>query len=206
MRIRAILPLVAAVAVSVPVLALDIDEASVDGRLSYFDPTQAKDTFDANFSGGKAITFGVGGMWVLRNGLYLEGAFDYYKKSGHKVYIGGGQSIDSGFSTDIKIIPITASAGYVFMRKSSWSPYVGGGIGYYKVDVSDGNADNAFGYHILGGVELLKGRAFGLAAELKFSTAPNALGNGGTSALFDEDNVGGITLTVKGMWRYRYRH
>lgn len=193
----------AALLLASPLLALDLDEASVEARLSYFDPTQASETFDANFGGGSGIEIGGGGIWKFANGLYLEGALDYYKQSGDKVYIGGGQTINSGFGTDITIIPITATAGYCFMRKAAWSPMVGGGIGYYNVNVTDGDAKSKLGYHLLAGAEFLRDRNFGLGAELKFSSVPDVLGHSGTSRLFGEDNVGGITLTVRGVWRYR---
>ncbi|MFN7975578.1 MAG: outer membrane beta-barrel protein [Acidobacteriota bacterium] len=186
-----------------PAMALELDEASLDGRLSYFKPTNSPDTFDANFGGGEKITLGVGGTWKWDKGLFVQACLDYYSESGEKVYVGGGSTQGTGFGTDIKIIPITATGGWTFLKKAAVSPYVGAGVGYYLVDVTDGDADNVFGYHILGGVEFLKKRSFGMAAEVRLSWAPSALGHGGTSQLFNEDDVGGLTITVKGLWRYK---
>ena len=183
--------------------ALEIDEASVEGRISYYNPTQASDTFDANFDGGESFMLGAGGIWEFENGLYVEGSLDYYTKDGEKVYIGGGQQVNSGFGTEITIIPITATAGWTFLEDSAASPMVGGGIGYYLVDVPDSESENTLGYHVAGGVEFLKDRSFGMQVELRYSIVPDAIGHAGTSLLFDEDDVGGIALTIKGLWRYR---
>lgn len=190
--------------VVVPASAMDIDEASLDFRLAYFKPTNATSTFDANFGGGQGITFGAGGIWKFDKGLYLEGSFDYYKKSGDKVYVGPGtHTTSTGFGTDIRIIPLTATAGWGFLKHGAVSPYVGGGIGYYFVNTAEGSADNVFGYHIVAGAEFLKKRSFGLAAEVRLSWAPSALGHSGTSLLFNEDDVGGLSIMVKGLWRYK---
>ena len=184
------------------VLALDLEEAAIEGRLGYFTPTGASDTFDANFGGGEDITFGAGGLWKFDNGLYLEGAFDYYNQSGDKVYLGGGSTQSTGFGTEITIIPITMTGGWSFMKGASWSPMVGAGLGFYLVDVPDGEADNSLGFHFNAGAEFLKQQNFGLMAEVRMSFVPDAIGHAGTSAFYGEDDVGGITLTIKALWRY----
>lgn len=195
--------LLSAFVLAIPASALDLDRIAIDGRLSYFMPTQSSDTFDANFGGGEGIMLGGGGIWEFDNGLTIEGALDYYSESGDRVYVGGGQSQSSGFDTKITIIPITGTVGWTFLRDGAWSPMVGAGVGYHLVDVDGGEADNVIGYHVLAGAQFLRGGNFGIGAELKFSSAPDALGHGGTSLLYGEDDVGGITLTFKALWNYR---
>jgi hypothetical protein len=55
------------------------------------------------------------------------------------------------------------------------------------------------GYHILGGAEFRAARWIGAAAEVQWATVPDALGanENGVSAMFDENDLGGVTFRVK---------
>jgi len=114
---------------------------------------------------------------------------DYYKKSGDKVYTGGGQTDSSGFSTESRSCRPEPAAGDSCPGKLE--PLRGRWHRYYMVDVSDGDADNSLGYHILAGAE------FSRIAASAWRPSSNSHPcrrhwQRRTSLLYDEDNVGGI--------------
>jgi hypothetical protein len=83
-------------------------------------------------------------------------------------------------------------------------PYVGGGYSAYKYteaaefSAPDEDVDGWFGgFHLLGGAEYQAMRWVAVGGEIGWSTIPNALGAGGVSSLFDEDNLGGTRVRVK---------
>ena len=53
------------------------------------------------------------------------------------------------------------------------------------------------GFHILGGVEFKATRWLGVGGEIAFTSVPDALGAGGVSEAFDEDNLGGTSYRLK---------
>ena len=83
-------------------------------------------------------------------------------------------------------------------------PYVGGGFSSYKYsetsegDDSSENLDERFnGFHLLGGGEYRVMRWLRIGGEIVWSSVPDALGSGGVSAAFNEDNLGGTGFRVK---------
>ena len=57
------------------------------------------------------------------------------------------------------------------------------------------NVDERFsGYHLVGGVEYKITRWLGVAGEVTWTTVPDAIGEAGVSAAFDETDLGGTTL------------
>jgi hypothetical protein len=83
-------------------------------------------------------------------------------------------------------------------------PYVGAGYSAYQYTESsefstpDEEVNDWFsGFHLLGGAEYQVVRWLAIAGEIGWSTIPDALGAGGVSAAFDEDNLGGVIWRLK---------
>jgi hypothetical protein len=83
-------------------------------------------------------------------------------------------------------------------------PFAGGGFSSYKYsetsDFSDPSEDvdeRFHGLHVLGGAEYRVTRWVTVGGEVLWSSVPDALGEGGVSAAFNEDNLGGTALRVK---------
>ena len=103
----------------------------------------------------------------------------------------------------MRIIPISATFGYRTAKRRV-TPYVGGGIGTYLYDETsdlanptDNLSEHSTSYHVLGGVELVSRSWLSAALEVQFTTVPNAIGNSGASAAFNEHNLGGVHARVK---------
>jgi hypothetical protein len=63
---------------------------------------------------------------------------------------------------------------------------------------STDDMDETFGgYHLLGGAEYKITQWLGLAGEASWTTVPDAIGESGVSAAFNETNLGGTTFRFK---------
>jgi len=95
----------------------------------------------------------------------------------------------------LSIVPITASISYNFLRESSFSPYIGAGIGVYYINESDPNytylQSTKFGKHVFVGADLYLDRNTILKAELRQSFIDPV-----NSADYFQASLGGITATI----------
>ena len=114
--------------------------------------------------------------------------------------------IPLGIPVDVTVTPIEISGGWRFRIRSlpKLSPYVAGGLTAMKYhESSDGSTsaedvDETFsGYHLLGGAEYKITRWLGVAGEASWTTVPDAIGESGVSAAFDETDLGGTTFRFK---------
>jgi hypothetical protein len=63
--------------------------------------------------------------------------------------------------------------------------------------IGDDNTDQTFtGTAVFGGIEAWIINWVIAGAEVQYRTVPDALGGGGVSAVFGDDNLGGLTLRV----------
>jgi hypothetical protein len=83
-------------------------------------------------------------------------------------------------------------------------PYAGGGFSSYTYDESSKfaaageNVSQRFnGFHLVGGAEYRIMRWLAIGGEVGWSSIPDALGAGGVSDAFNEDNLGGTTFRLK---------
>lgn len=83
-------------------------------------------------------------------------------------------------------------------------PYVGAGVGIVNYRESSDfaaageNTDESFtSFHVTGGLEVPLWKWFGAAAEVNYRRVADALGKGGVSQEFGEDDLGGFAFRVK---------
>ena len=183
----------------------------MEGRLGFFRPMQFADSFRAVFDSAGGMVLGAGVRVELPKNIYVEGALDYFNKDGYRVYVAGTKAVRTDIDTSISIIPFTFTGGYRFKLKPSLIPYVGGGFGRYyfkqKDTVTELKGESSFkahtGYHLLGGVEFRADRPISFAGELKWNTVPGAIGEGGVSKYYEEDNIGGFSISFKVLFRLK---
>ena len=162
----------------------------------------AHETFDAVLGSAGAPMFG-GGAQVSFRRLFIEGAVEWFEKTGSRVFVNDGRVFNLGVADTVRVIPIAATVGYRHRGRRA-TPYVGGGIGTYLyketsdfADPSE-NLDQHFAsYHVLAGVESGDRRRVRVAFEVQFTTVPKALGDSGASAAFHEQNLGGVQARLK---------
>jgi hypothetical protein len=178
----------------------------------------ATDTFEAVLGSNSGLIFGGGAQVLFRKGLYAEVAASRFKREGERVFVGPDQEVfPLGIPLDVTLTPLEFTGGWRYRHcppplkgrpvrpcNPRVIPYVGGGWSWYRYqETSDGDdaadeVDERFsGFHILGGAEYKITPLVAIGGEVAWSSIPDALGEGGVSAAFNETNLGGTTLRVK---------
>jgi opacity protein-like surface antigen len=60
------------------------------------------------------------------------------------------------FDFEVSAIPLEAGLRFDFAENEAFSPYVGGGVGYYLLDTSEGDIDDEVGWYALVGTEFAR--------------------------------------------------
>jgi opacity protein-like surface antigen len=176
------------------------------GTLTYGSLTfTADDTFESALGDASAPIFTAGGQVLFPNGVFVEVTTGKLEEDGERVIVNsGGQLVNTGQPLIVKLRPIEVTGGW---RYSGWwyvAPYVGAGYTAYRFqELSEfagpgENIDERFnGFHIMGGVEFMARRWLAIGGEVAWTSVPDAIGERGRSAFFNESNLGGTTLRVK---------
>jgi outer membrane protein W len=176
-----------------------------DAGLTVFTATQS---FKAILGSPAGPVFG-GGLDVgLTRNVFVSVAASRFRRTGQRVFVFQDQVFKLDVSDTIAVTPLQISAGYRFhgRRPTRFTPYAGGGIGWYRFTetsedstaADDAKTTNA-GYHLLAGLETPIRRWAAAAVDAQWSFVPNSLGESatGVSNLYDEHNLGGFTLRVR---------
>jgi opacity protein-like surface antigen len=183
--------------------SIQIGGYAMVGNISF----TAAESFDAILGSPSGPIFGGGARVGLPfGGLFVDVGAWRYRGSGERVFVDNQEVFHLGIPVEITVTPIELSAGWKFrIRKApKLTPYAAGGFTILKYQetsefaIANEDADDSFnGYHVLGGAEYKITRWLGLAGEASWSTVPDALGESGVSAAFDESNLGGTSLRLK---------
>jgi hypothetical protein len=179
----------------------------------------AQESFDAVVGSTSAPVFGGGGQVLLPRGVYVEVSASRISRDGERVFIGPAPDREVfrlGIPLEVKITPLEITGGWRYRHcprtakpraggcRPPVIPYVGGGFSSYRYQetsefsAADEDIDERFsGFHILGGAEYQPVRWMAIGGEVAWSSIADALGQGGVSAAFDENNLGGTTFRLK---------
>ena len=157
-------------------------------------------SYDAVF-GSPMPQVGLGVEWKLANHWVLGANADYGQVDGEQVLITDNSTISTGVGVTLTYIPVRATAGFVLDPEGSWRWRFGAGPAWvsWKDDSRGGSSGNALGAHLLVGLRH-PSRHVTWGADLDWSTIPNAVGDGGVTKFYNEDDVGGLTLTLIASW------
>ncbi len=166
---------------------------------------QAQDSFDAIFDRHAGPIIGGGGQVLLPWGIFVEVGASQFKQEGERAFVTAtGEVFRLGIPVEVTITPLEITGGWRYRKWPSIVPY--GGVGYsaYRYRETsefagaDENVDDRFGgFHFMGGAEYRPLRWLAVGGEVVFASVPDALGDGGVSAAFNEDNLGGTTVRLK---------
>jgi opacity protein-like surface antigen len=165
----------------------------------------ASETFTSVLGDSSAPIFTAGGQLLFPNGVFVEATTGKLEEDGQRVIVNAaGQLVNTGQPLTINLRPIEITGGWRYGGWWHFAPYAGAGYSAYRYqELSEfagpgENIDERFdGFHIVGGVEYLPLRWLAIGGELAWSSIPDAIGERGRSALFNETNLGGTTLRVK---------
>ena len=182
-----------------------------DAGLTIFTASQS---FKAILGSPAGAVFGGGVEVGLTRNVFLSVGASRFSRTGHRVFVFQDQVFKLNEADTITVTPFQLSVAYRFLaprtagviRPSRFTPYAGGGVGWYRfsetsphsTDAEDEKTTNA-GYHVLAGVETPIRRWMAAAVDARWSIVPNAFGDSASSvaSLYDEHNLGGFTLSVR---------
>jgi opacity protein-like surface antigen len=163
----------------------------------------ASQTFDAVLGSAGGAWFGGGARVQVKRHYFAEIALEHYGGDGERVFVNKGQVFRLGIPDHVSITPVMATAGYTYAWRPAFRPYAGLGIGHYALsETSVVGSDSSeihqatTGYHASVGLEWRTTRSISTAFEFQYRIVSNAL-DGGTAALFGEDDLGGPQFKVK---------
>lgn len=167
----------------------------------------AEDSFDAVLGSPSGPIFGGGGQVLLPWGLFVQVAASRFSADGERAFIGPAPEREVfrlGIPLEVTVTPLEVSGGWRLRRWDRVVPYGGGGFSSYRyketsdfAESGDDIDDRFSGFHVLGGVEYLALPWMAVGGEVAWSSIADALAQGGVSAAFNEDNLGGTTLRLK---------
>jgi len=178
--------------------------------LAAADSAQAIFGSSSGFSGGGSV------QYAFKRGLFVRAGGRSFRKTGERVFLADASSTPYplGFPLEASITSIDVLAGWRFKlggkKPSRFVPYAALGVelASYKEEstvaglVETSDASQA-GFQAVGGVEASIAGGWSLAAEVGYATVPSALGVGGVSKIYGEDDIGG--LRVMGRVGYRFK-
>jgi Outer membrane protein beta-barrel domain len=172
----------------------------------YSDMTNASKTAKAIFDGSTgAGTFGGFFHLGFTQSFFAEVHGRYWHKDGERVFVADSSSevFRLGHPLKVRLMPVYGAIGYRFMPNSRFAPYVTLGLGatsYREESNVAGLIETAsstkFSGHGALGVDYLAGPLrFGV--EVGYSTVPNTIGENGVSKIYNEKDVGGLTVLAR---------
>jgi opacity protein-like surface antigen len=168
------------------------------------DRFNASRSFTAIFETSAGPVYGGGVEVVLRPGWWLRVGAWRFADDGERALRLENQTFRLGIPLTVTIVPVEVSGGYRFRRHARLVPYVGAGVSRHSYEESsrfaDGTenvSDNFTGYQAVAGVEYRLHRWIGVAGEVQYTTVPDAIGAGGISADFNEQDLGGTIVRAR---------
>jgi hypothetical protein len=164
----------------------------------------ARESFNAIFDKDSTLIAGGGADAIWPSGFFGSAEIEWYALEGERAFVLDDQVFRLGIRDEVRVLPISMTFGYKVGRSHVARPYVGAGYGLYMFKeeadfarTGDDVSQNFGGFHVLGGVDLLRQRRISAAVEGRYAWVRDALGEGGVSKEFGESDLGGFTLKVK---------
>jgi hypothetical protein len=170
----------------------------------YFDMTNARQSAKAVFGsvpGG--YTFGASIRFRAGESLFVGVGGRFFQREGQRAFVADKNSrpFRLGHPLTLRIIPVYAIVGYRFSDTRKLVPYVGLGPGFtsYRetsivggLEVEPISQTKPSG-HLLAGFESGRG-SMRFGVEAAYSIVPNSAGVAGVSKVYDESDIGGVTI------------
>lgn len=168
----------------------------------------ASDSFNAIFEKDSTLVPGVGVDAIWPSGFFAAAEVEWFRLEGERAFVLNGEVFPLGIEDVVTAVPISMTAGYHFGRNRTARPYAGGGFGVFLFEeradfaaAGDDVSEHFASFHIVGGVDLMRRRRVSTAIEARYAVVRDAIGKGGVSAAFNEDDLGGFTIKVKVLFR-----
>jgi hypothetical protein len=165
----------------------------------------ASDTFNAVLGSSSGTDFG-GGLSLTDGPGYLEVGARRFSKTGQRVFVTDSKEVfELGIPAEVTMTPLDVTAGWRFRPVlGRLQPHLGVGYTRLRYQETSQFADDAEnieewfnGFHVVGGGEVRLGRLVGVTAEVMWTRVADAIGAGGASQAFNENDLGGTSARLK---------
>jgi hypothetical protein len=105
----------------------------------------------------------------------------------------------------IRVTPLEAGLVFKFAQHESFTPYVGGGAGYYLLDTNRGDIDNETGWYGVAGADIKTDRGFGIMLEAIYRDMNTTVRGRGSDITIDDQvdlQLRGIGANVGLVWSF----
>ena len=176
----------------------DTGELAFEAHAGYLGMA-ASNSASAVFDSTGAPTFGGAARLTFWRGAFVSIGGRTYSKEGERVFVLTPSSPVQklGFPLSMRTTPLFVSGGYRLRRGALVVPYVSAGLAIARYsessEVTGETFDEVFtktGFLGSVGVEVGRG-TFRVGGEVGYTTVPNAIGLGGVSKVYGEDDIGG---------------
>lgn len=162
-------------------------------RLGAFEMVNSPDSYDAVYGDPMPLLGGhlEGRVWRR---LFLQASLDYGQVDGERAFPA------LGLDSKLTYIPLHTSASWRFTgppEPGRWEVRAGLGPSFLSWE-DDGGVSSADGTEVGANAVLSAlrlGRRWHFGGELRWSTFPDAVGDAGVTKLFDEDDLGGLSVS-----------
>jgi hypothetical protein len=179
-------------------------EIAVEGQAGYFQMA-AENSASAVFGSRGGGTFGAAARYTFGPGIFVSAGLRRFSRDGERVFVAGPSDpvYKLGYPLTIDVNPVFFDAGWRFRPGRLLVPYAGIGVNrtsYKEASTVAGqpysDSRTKTGFELLFGVEV--GRGFlRLGGEATWSTVSDAVGLGGVTQVYNENNLGGWTYVGK---------
>lgn len=166
----------------------------------------ASDSFQAVFDTSTLPAYGAGvdvtGLW---KNLFARVAVTRAAKTGERAVVFNGRVFPIGVPLDMTMTPIEVGAGWRFPLSPNGrlTPYGGAGallMRYTEESPFEASGEDVdiskTGFVVFGGLDVAITRQFFVGGEAQYRSVPDAIGEGGVSQDFGEDDLGGVTVRI----------
>jgi hypothetical protein len=209
MRLRLFSSVLAICAVAVPAAAQSSDDGIGFRAYGLYDwvSLSASESFDATFGETRISGFGAGAEVLdVWKGLFGRVAFSRMtKEEGTRVFVVDGLVIPTNVGLEVEMTPLEFGAGWRHALDPDDRYVVYGGMSGLRMTYketsefaeSGDDVDESFnGYAVFAGLDVLAAPFVFGGVEVQYRSVPDAIGAGGVSAVFGEDDLGGVVFRV----------
>lgn len=162
----------------------------------------AKDSYDAVF-GGAMTRYGAQLEFRPRPHFLLSLAAETGSKTGERV-LPTRPPISTGVSEKLTLTPVHLSVAWIFHPDAQLNWYAGAGptfLSWKDESAGENNSGSNTGAHIVGGLRWQGAGRWSFGGEVRYSTVPNAVGDAGITKFYNEDDLGGFSISLMSLWR-----
>ncbi len=197
-------PSLACVLVALAAAPAAAGELAVEAHAGYFQRA-ATNSASAVFGSSGAGAFGGAARYTFWRGAFVTAGARTFSKDGERVFVTNPTSPVQklGFPLTVRLTPVFLAVGYRLRDGKLIVPYAGFGGSFTSYKEESSVAGETFneshtdsGFVGFAGVEVGRG-TFRVGAETGYTSTPNAVGLGGVTKVYNEDNLGGWHVVGK---------